>query len=632
MKRFLHNYFAKILALGILIGTYFLAQLDTLGDEERQKLTSQFSFDKLTLYKPETDPNKIRKVHPQYDHIAGWISSVGAAVAIADVDMDRKKNDIIHVDPRYDQVWVSPATPDGRYNPFALEPQRLHYDRETSAPMGVLTHDFNEDGRTDILVYYWGRSPIIFSRKADGTYDEYDLTRTGERWFSNAATLADFDGDGHSDILITNYFPDGSRVLEQRATDQDQTMQHSMSRAFNGGSNHFFLFSGLRGDVPIFSEDTHWSEGIDHLQDWTLGVGAADFNNDLLPEVYFANDFGPDKFLLNESVPGYLKFKLLKGKRTLTDIASGVMGKDSFKGMGVGIGDMNNDGLLDIFVSNIADEYALEESHFAFIHTGGELSAGHEAPFVNRSESLGLSRSSWGWDSKLGDFNNDGVLEALQATGFLKGNLDRWPELQELALGNDELLAKASVWPAFEAGDDLSGYAHNPFYTKDNEGKYVDIAPDINLGGLEVTRGIAVGDVNYDGKLDFTVANQWEDSYLYLNKQSGMPNYLGIQLLRSLDDRADELLINPNEIPAASPATGAQVNLRKGDAFLQTAFVDGGNGHSGSNSKDLFFGLGDTEKGTYSIDIQYRSKTGKPNRVTVELSSGWNTIVLPNQF
>ncbi len=75
------------------------------------------------------------------------------------------------------------------------------------------------------------------------------------------------------------------------------------------------------------------------------------------------------------------------------------------------------------------------------------------APYIDRSEPLGLSRSAWSWDAKLDDFDNDGLPEALQATGFVKGEINRWPELQELALGNDELLHKPQSWLRVQPGD-----------------------------------------------------------------------------------------------------------------------------------------------------------------------------------
>ncbi len=88
-----------------------------------------------------------------------------------------------------------------------------------------------------------------------------------------------------------------------------------------------------------------------------------------------------------------------------------------------------------------------------FLSTGDpELMKRGIAPYVDQSEPLGLSRSGWGWDAKLADFDNDGVLEALQAVGFVKGQADRWPELQELAMGNDEFLAGPAQLAAVPAG------------------------------------------------------------------------------------------------------------------------------------------------------------------------------------
>src|SRR5262249_36759765 len=146
----------------------------------------------------------------------------------------------------------------------------------------------------------------------------------------------------------------------------------------------------------------------------------------LRPEIYVANDFGPDLLLHNRSTRGDVRFAPLHGEKTFTTPRSKVLGRDSFKGMGVDFGDVNGDGYLDIYVSNIAAEYALQESHFLFVSTGetAQMRAG-VAPYIDRSESLGLARSDWAWDAKLADFDNDGVLEALQATGFVRGTVSR---------------------------------------------------------------------------------------------------------------------------------------------------------------------------------------------------------------
>src|SRR5204863_2715464 len=116
---------------------------------------------------------------------------------------------------------------------------------DTIAPMGCLLTDLDEDGAMDAVVYYWGRVPVGFLHRGDRVA-AFDLTAPG-RWFSNAGLVADVDGDGHLDLVIGNYFPDGSRILDTEATDA-AVMQDSMSRAYNGGAKHFLLWQAQAGD------------------------------------------------------------------------------------------------------------------------------------------------------------------------------------------------------------------------------------------------------------------------------------------------------------------------------------------------------------------------------------------------
>jgi enediyne biosynthesis protein E4 len=633
MKTLLKKSLTKVVAAALLVGLYALAKEPALATEDMQKLVSEFGFTASPLFFPATaKPSSIRKVHPQYEKIAAWISSVGAAVAVTDLDGNGFCNDIIQVDPRFDQVLVSPAsaTP-ATYQPFSLTPCKLPYDSLTTAPMGTLAYDFNKDGLTDIMVYYWGRTPIIFLQSETG-FEEMELNDKVERWFTNAALLNDFDGDGNIDILVTNYFPDGAEVLDANSKNNSQVMQHSMSRAYNGGDDHFFLAAGVSNNRPVYKENTEWRDGIEHPRDWTLAVGAADINGDMLPEIYFANDFGPDKLFYNLSTPGHLKFLQLKGSRRFTDIRSAVLGKDSFKGMGVSFGDINNDGLLDIYVSNIAAEYALEESHFLFINTGEfDKMKNGIAPFVNESENYGLSRSSWGWESKLADFNNDGQLEAIQATGFIKGNNDKWAELQELAIGNDELLSNTTVWPDFNAGTNLSGNGHNPFFVKSSNGRFYDIAPALGLDVSDITRGIAMSDVDKDGDLDFVTANQWEPSFFFRNNYTGGNNFIGLSLkLPTNKGNSGDVMVDPADtFLSARYAIGATVQVLLPNGKTMPGFVDGGNGHSGKNSNDLLFGLGRSVTKA-NVKITWRDGEGKIKTQALVLEKGWHTIVLPS--
>jgi hypothetical protein len=413
-------------------------------------------------------------------------------------------------------------------------------------------------------------------------------------------------------------------------------MQHSMSRAFNGGRDRFLLWAGASsGPAPIAQfEDVKTNLSDDVVNGWTLGAGAADLDGDLLPEVYLANDFGPDRLLHNLSRKGELRFEILEGKRKLTTPGSKVIGRDSFKGMGVDFGDINGDRVPDIFVSNIAAEYALEESHFVWVSNGKlDLMKVGVAPYVDESEELGLSRSGWGWDMRLGDFDNDGVLEALQATGFLKGDANRWPELHELAMGNDQLLQNPSNWPRFHPGDGLCGHSHNPFFVRAKDGRYYDLAHEIGLDQAQVSRGIATADVDGDGRLDYAVANQWDNSWFYQNKSQDVGAFLGLHLMLPLQKAEWETTIfSPGSLAAnvpSRPAIGACATVYLPDGRTLVSQVDGGNGHSGKRSPDLHFGLGHIPPGTQiRVDLRWRDPEGRALLKTFYLSPGWQTVLL----
>lgn len=649
LTAFFKKQLTRLVSVVLILGIFWLVQLPELSKDERSALAANFDFARLPLAELKGYKTQVtRGIHPGLDRHSVWTSSVGAAVALNDLDRDGLSNDVCYVDPRVNQVIIAPVPGTGkRYEPFALDPNPLPYDRATMAPMGCLPGDLNEDGLTDVLAYYWGRTPIIYLQKpmtgqpatklSNQYYQRSELLPGGQRWFTNASTIADLDGDGHQDLVIGNYYQDGARILDVKDAGHE-SMQQSMSRAKNGGSSRFFLWAGAtRGDRPTvqFKESPKVLEAA-VAHGWTLAVGAADLDGDLLPEVYFANDFGPDRLLHNRSKPGDLKFALLEGRRSLTTPRSKVIGQDSYKGMGVDFGDINKDGLMDIYVSNIASEYALEEGHFLFTSTGKTAAMQQGlAPYVEQGESLGLARSGWAWESKFGDFDNDGTLEALQATGFAKGTTNRWPELHELAMGNDNLLQHSAFWPKIQLGDDLSGHQHNPFFVRAKDGRYYDLAKDLGIDTTEVSRGIATADVDGDGDLDFTVANQWEPSYFYRNNHTAPKNFLGIHLLRRLDlTEPVSTIEQPGHASAhnlGQPAIGATAIVHLPDGQQMMAQVDGGNGHSGARSPDLHFGLGEfPPTSTLQVDLQWRDIAGHIQRETIALRPGWHTIILGN--
>ena len=639
---FIQRYTRHFVIIALIAMFYWLARPPDLSAAQRNQLAAHFHFTHLTLPTLPGQPLRfVRAVHPSFEHISSWISAWGASVALSDLDGDGLPNDICSIDTRTNQVIVAPVpgTP-ARYKPFALDPAPLPYDGTTMAPAGCVPGDFNEDGLMDILVYYWGRTPIVFLHRqgavpgklSNASYVPRELVPGGGRWYTNAVTRADLDGDGHIDLVVANYFPDGAHVLDAKGTGVEQ-MPNSWSRAYNGGEKHLLLWKGATGGAE---PTIHFEEARGVLDDttnhsWTNAVAACDLKGNMLPELYFANDFGPDRLLYNRSTPGHLRFSPLVGVETVTTPPSKVLGLDSFKGMGIDCGDLNGDGLPDLFVSNITSQYSFEESNLVFLSTGelNRMESG-VAPYVESCESLGLCRSGWAWDVKMADFDNMGALQIIQAEGFVKGTVNHWPEFQELGTGNEALVGDPRNYPLLQPGADMSGHEQNPFYVRAQDGRYYDIAAELGIHEPQVSRGIAVADVDGDGRLDFAVANMWGDSSFYHNESPDAGAFLGLHLLEPLHPGPTRMRAgNPGSDTPGWAAVGAAATVYLPGGRRLVAQVDGGNGHTGRRSPDLHFGLGSLPGNTQlRVDLHWRDPEGQLHLQTIDLSPGWNTVLL----
>lgn len=616
----------------------------------------------------------MRPVAPGYENLRAWVSSTGAGVALFDVDDEIVSDDVCLVDPRRDTVTVEPAPgTHGGYRPFTLAaPERRPYE----APTGCLPADLDQDGLQDLVVYYWGRSPCLFmripgTRPSSAAFRRRDLTPEREIWNTGAATAGDFDGDGRLDLVFGNYFPDGVGVLDRTGRHGDAIMPGSLSNARDGGRDRLYLGRGL----GVFGEARGAFDEVGGTG-WTLALGAQDLDGDGLPELYVANDFGPDLLLVNESAPGEIRFHRASGTRHLTTPRSAVLGEDSFGSRGVGFTDLNADGVQDILVGNTAKDYGPHESNFAFVSESGEvhdrLHEG-EAPYEDRAEELGLSRTGWSWDVKAADFDNDGSDEIVYATGFVLGEADRSARLREAAMSNDLAVSDPALWPALRAGDELSGHDANTFLTRGADGRYTDVAAPAGVGGETVGRALAVGDVDDDGRLDFAVANQWAASTLYRNHGVTAP-FVGLRLRLPAGPCATTGGIMTGGTKATGtgpggataggmtrPAIGATARLRlPGGGTLARQLYPAG-GHNGVSAPELLFGLGDAEDGTAGgtaggavgstvggvgdsmaggvvaggagggslpVELSWRDACGVPRTASTSLDPGWHHLLL----
>jgi hypothetical protein len=633
----------------LVLATIFVIGQSQVATAAPASVATSYKFQQLPIALPpgynQQQMNTVRPVNPAYQHIETWISSVGASIAINDLTGHGRSDGMCIVDTRTNDVIVTytPTAPSSdRFTPFVLDPAPLPVD-DTMAPTGCTPGDYNGDGRMDLLVSYWGRTPILFLATSDAStpspsaYQPEELVPEvsqdggyhGPRWNTDAVSIGDFDGTGHPDIFVGNYFPD-SDVLDPRGEDNVQ-MNSSLSSARNGGGDHVLLWTGgTAGAHPSASYELE-PDAIPYSAStgWTLAVSSADLTGNGLPDLYVANDFGHDYLLYNESTPGNIRFAVTRGTRTPTTPKSFVLGNGSFKGMGVDFGDVNHTGKFDMMVSNIDVAWGLQESNFLWVNqaTSGadmrrQLAAG-VAPFTQEAQQYGVAWTGWTWDTKMADFLNNGKLSILQADGFVQGRTDRWNWLQEMAMTNDDLLSNPAMWPNIQPGDDVAGHETMAFYAMGPNGKYVNIGTQLGLTDQTPTRALATADTTGTGALDFAVARQWGPPAFYANESPNRGGYLDLGLYRpSSDSRPGTGMAG-----VGAPAYGTTVTVTLPDGSKQISQLDGGGGHSGFRSFEVHFGLGSVTS-PVPVALHWRDANGNEHNETERLSPGTHSLVL----
>lgn len=395
--------------------------------------------------------------------------------------------------------------------------------------MGCTVGDFDNDGNSDLVVTNYG-SVSLYRNSGDGKFVDVSAYSgiTNHEWATSAA-LGDYDGDGLLDLYIVNYL-DFQKTMNTYEGNSQYIRE--FPRQFNSP-----LYVGTADRLYRNLGDFHFGDvtaeaGLSEASGRGLGAVWLDANQDGHPDLFVANDVGTTNLFYAN---------LGNGKFRESGLALRL--NDAHGAHGVAIGDVNGDEAADFAVSTVAGE------------PPAVLLAEMESPaqriFRNRSRQLGIGSDEQtplgGWGIELADFNNDGTLDLFQGSGLPVPD----PLTHKIAQGQP-----------------------NRLWLQDANGKFVDASEHAGpaLADTQSSRGIASIDFDNDGHLDVYIANNNDLGQLLRNETTG-GHWLGVRLQGTRGNR---------------DAIGAAVTLEV-DGMRQSRWVTSG-GFLSSSDRRLHFG------------------------------------------
>ncbi|MCP3981558.1 MAG: CRTAC1 family protein [bacterium] len=501
---------------------------------------------------------------PKVENIMPWLSSVGASVAAGDYDDDGWIDLYVTNSRRGEPNFLYRNNGDGTFTDVAAAAGLADVNDEHGASMDSIWADLDDDGRLDLYIVRWGRD-LLYRNNGDGTFRDVTAESfttpdgtPGTPWANgNAVISLDYDLDGRLDLYVGNYF----REVDLWDLESTWIMHDSFETSRNAGKNYLYRQQEDGTFVEVAA-----SLKVDDAG-WTLAVGAADLDNDGWPDIYVANDFGPDQLFYNDGAGGFV------------NVSETAIGYDTRKGMNVDFGDFNNDGWIDIYVTNITTAEYLQEGNMLWRNNGPGTDG--LTRFMDISPESATYDGGWGWGAKFLDYDNDGDLDIFTVNGFISaGDGNYWYDLASwTVLGKDP--ADALSWPTI--GDrSFSGYEAFRFWRNRGHETFEEVATEIGVDSVSDGRGISVVDYDNDGDLDIFTANQGQPPHLFRN--DGDPEHAWVQFRLEGDSEL-----------GTRDAIGARVTLVS-EGRQQIREREGGTGYSGQSDPRLHFGLGTGER------------------------------------
>jgi hypothetical protein len=424
--------------------------------------------------------------------------------------------------------------------------------RRTGWASAVAVGDFNNDGFEDLFITCWGQN-ILYRNNGDGTFTdvtkEAGLLHEGMRWGSGC-TFLDYDRDGRLDLFVANYLEFDPRSVPRPGAAPNcmwkGTPVHCGPRGLPPGRAYLYRNNGdgTFTDVSVAS-------GVAKAKgSYLMTAAAADFDNDGWPDIYVAGDSTPSLLFRNNHDGTFSETGLIRGVALSED-------GNPQAGMGLGIGDYNLDGSLDIFKTNFSDDTCtLYRNNGKGYFDDDTITA-----------TLGVETRYTGWGAAMIDLDNDGLPDLFAASGGVFPEVSK--KLPQYALHTPRFVFRNLGGGRFEEMIDAAG-------------------PGVTAA--HCSRGCAFGDFDNDGDVDILVVNLNEPPSLLRNDVTGDHHWLKVKLIGVKSNRS---------------AIGARVTARYGGRVQAQEVMSQASFYS-SNDPRLHFGLG----GARNADLEVRWPDG----------------------
>lgn len=437
------------------------------------------------------------------------VAAFGAAVSVVDFDRDGWPDLYVTNSAVGSRNALYRNRGDGSFEDVAGRLGVADVNRAGSGvSMGSVWGDYDNDGYEDLFLYKWGRVELYHNDRGKGFTRVTDQAGLPPWMNANTAVWLDYDGDGLLDLFVGCFYPADLDLWHLKNT---HIMPESFEYADNGGRN--YLFHNL-GNGRF--EEVADRMGLTSTR-WTLAATSADVNGDGYPDLLVANDFGISELYLNE------------GGRRFREVgrAAGI-GRSPKSGMNATAGDVLNRGEWDLFVSNIAEPGVLLHGNDLWVPDGGSREAPR---YQDLAGAMGVEVAGWSYGAQLGDLDNDGWLDLYVTNGQVSGRSrdSYWYDYSKVASGNRAIIADARNWPPLQ-GRSLSGYQRDRLWRNDGAGRFQDVGEAVGVDDRADGRAVALADLWNRGVLDVVVASQGSRLRVYRTEVTGRNHWLELEL------------------------------------------------------------------------------------------------------